>query len=46
MSLFPAVTFGLCIVCLLFYRINKQAEITITTELAERRKAYAAPAGN
>ncbi len=41
MSIFPAITFGLCAVCLLFYRIDKQAEIQITTELAERRKAFA-----
>ncbi len=41
MSIFPAITFGLCIVCLSFYRINKQAEIQITNELAERRKTFA-----
>ncbi len=41
MSVFPAITFGLCVVCLFFYRINKQAEIQITTELAERRKGFA-----
>jgi len=40
MSIFPAVTFGLCVVCLFFYSINKQAEIQITNELAERRKTY------
>ena len=43
MSIFPAITFGLCIVCLFFYSINKQAEIQITDELAERRKGLAAP---
>ena len=42
MSIYPAATFALCIVCLLFYRINKQAEIQITTELTERRKGFAA----
>jgi glycoside/pentoside/hexuronide:cation symporter, GPH family len=42
MSIYPAVTFGLCIVCLSFYRINKQAEIQITSELTERRKGFAA----
>ncbi|MGA9408627.1 MAG: MFS transporter, partial [Bacteroidota bacterium] len=42
MSIFPAITFGLCVVCLLFYSINKQAEIQITNELAERRKGFAA----
>ena len=42
MSIYPALTFGLCIVCLSFYRINKQAEIQITSELTERRKGFAA----
>lgn len=42
MSIFPAITFGLCVVCLFFYGINKQAEIQITNELAERRKGFAA----
>ena len=40
MSIFPAITFGICIVCLFFYSINKQAEVQITTELAERRKSF------
>jgi len=40
MSIFPAITFGLCVVCLFFYSITKQAEIQITTELTERRKAF------
>jgi glycoside/pentoside/hexuronide:cation symporter, GPH family len=40
MSIFPAVTFAICVVCLFFYRINKQKEIQITDELAERRKNY------
>jgi glycoside/pentoside/hexuronide:cation symporter, GPH family len=40
MSVFPALTFAICVVCLFFYRINKQAEIQITSELAERRKKY------
>jgi len=43
MSIFPAVTFALCVVCLLFYSITKEAEIQITNELAERRKGFAAP---
>jgi sugar (glycoside-pentoside-hexuronide) transporter len=42
MSIFPAITFGLCVVCLFFYSINKQAEIQITNELTERRKGFAA----
>lgn len=40
MSIFPAVTFGICVICLFFYKINKQMEITITEELKERRKAF------
>ncbi|HTR80179.1 MAG TPA: MFS transporter [Bacteroidota bacterium] len=42
MSIFPAITFGLCVVCLFFYGINKEDEIKITSELAERRKGFAA----
>jgi sugar (glycoside-pentoside-hexuronide) transporter len=41
MTIFPAFTFALCIVCLLFYRIDKRTEIRMTDELAERRKKYA-----
>lgn len=41
MSIFPAITFGLCAICLMFYSINKEAEIQITSELAERRKGFA-----
>lgn len=40
MSVFPAVTFALCAVTLFFYKINKEMELTITSELAERRKKY------
>ena len=40
MSIFPAITFGVCVVCLFFYSINKQVEIQITDELAERRKSF------
>lgn len=40
MSVFPAITFGICAVILFFYKINKQTEIQITDELAERRKAF------
>lgn len=40
MSLFPAITFGLCAVTLFFYKIDKEKEIQITNELAERRKAF------
>jgi sugar (glycoside-pentoside-hexuronide) transporter len=41
MSVFPAITFALCAVCLFFYSIDKEGEIRITSELAERRKLYA-----
>jgi Na+/melibiose symporter-like transporter len=41
MSLFPAITFACCAVCLLFYGIDKAREIQMTTELAERRRQYA-----
>jgi sugar (glycoside-pentoside-hexuronide) transporter len=44
MSVFPAITFGACVVCLLFYGITKQTETVMTTELAERRKGFAAGA--
>lgn len=41
MSIFPAITFGICTVCLFFYPINKSLEIQITDELTERRKSFA-----
>jgi sugar (glycoside-pentoside-hexuronide) transporter len=40
-SVFPAITFGLAVVCLFFYRIDKRLEIQITDDLAERRRRYA-----
>ena len=39
-SVFPAATFLIGVVCLLFYRIDKKLEITLTDELNERRKTY------
>ena len=39
-SVFPAISFALCIVCLYFYKIDKQLELRMTGELNERRKAY------
>ena len=39
-SLFPAATFPIGVVCLFFYKIDKRLEIQITDELAERRRAY------
>jgi GPH family glycoside/pentoside/hexuronide:cation symporter len=41
MTIFPAITFAICAVCLFFYRIDKRTEIEMTDELAERRKKYA-----
>jgi len=40
-SVFPAVTFLIGVVCLFFYKIDKQLNIRVTDELAERRKKYA-----
>jgi Na+/melibiose symporter-like transporter len=40
-SVFPAISFAICVVCLFFYRIDKKLEIEITDELAERRRVYA-----
>ena len=39
MSVYPAIAFGLCAVCLLFYRIDRRMEVTIADELAARRRA-------
>lgn len=41
MSIFPAITFAICTVCLFFYPITKKLEIQITDELTERRKSFA-----
>lgn len=41
MSIFPAVTFAICAVCLFFYAIDKECEDQMAGELAERRKGYA-----
>jgi glycoside/pentoside/hexuronide:cation symporter, GPH family len=40
-SVFPAITFGMTVICLFFYGIDKDLEIRITDDLAERRRAYA-----
>jgi len=40
MSVFPAITFAICAACLFFYSIDREAEIRITDELAERRKLF------
>jgi Na+/melibiose symporter-like transporter len=39
-SLFPAAGFLLCLVCLLFYKIDKRLEIEISGELEARRKQF------
>jgi hypothetical protein len=41
MSLFPAVTFAVCAVCLFFYGIDRQLEIRMAGELDERRRGFA-----
>jgi GPH family glycoside/pentoside/hexuronide:cation symporter len=40
MSIFPAITFAICAACLFFYSIDKEAEIRIADELAERRRGF------
>ena len=41
-SIFPAVLFGICVVCLVAYKITRQLNVQIQDELAERRKAFSA----
>jgi len=41
MSVLPAVTFAVCAVCLCFYSIDREREVQIADELAERRRGYA-----
>jgi Na+/melibiose symporter-like transporter len=40
-SVFPAVFFGIVIICLLSYKIGKNLNIQIQDELADRRKKFA-----
>jgi sugar (glycoside-pentoside-hexuronide) transporter len=40
MSIFPAASFLLCAVCLSFYRIDKSLELTMSSDLAERRSLF------
>lgn len=40
MSIFPALAFALCAVCLMFYRITRETEVRMTAELEERRRGY------
>ena len=39
-SIYPAVAFLLCAVCLTFYRIDKTLELEMSRELNERRNAF------
>jgi len=39
-SVYPAIAFLLCAVCLWFYRIDKSTELEMSTELTERRNAF------
>lgn len=39
-SLYPAIAFLLCAVCLWFYRIDKTLELEMSRELTERRTAF------
>jgi glycoside/pentoside/hexuronide:cation symporter, GPH family len=39
-SLFPALAFFLCAVCLYFYRIDKSLELEMSRELNQRRSAF------
>jgi Na+/melibiose symporter-like transporter len=41
MSVFPAIGFAICALCLFFYEIDKTAEVRITDDLRERRRVYA-----
>lgn len=45
MSWFPALGFALCLVCLLFYRIDRRLELQLSDELAQRRLEYAPAKG-
>jgi len=39
-SIYPAIAFLLCAVCLTFYRIDKTLELEMSHELTERRNAF------
>lgn len=41
-SIFPAVPFGIGVILLLLYKINKKVEYQMASELIERRKTYQA----
>jgi Na+/melibiose symporter-like transporter len=39
-SIYPAIAFGLCALCLYFYRIDKSLELEMSRELTDRRSAF------
>jgi len=39
-SIYPAIAFLLCAICLAFYRIDKSIELEMSAELTERRSAF------
>ena len=42
-SIYPAVGFALCALCLAFYRIDKTTELEMSAELTERRATFVTP---
>ena len=42
-SIFPAIAFALCALCLYFYRIDKAQELEMSRDLTERRNAFVTP---
>jgi sugar (glycoside-pentoside-hexuronide) transporter len=42
-SIFPAIAFVLCALCLYFYRIDKAQELEMSRDLTERRNAFVTP---
>jgi glycoside/pentoside/hexuronide:cation symporter, GPH family len=42
-SIYPAIGFAACAVCLSFYRIDKTVELEMSAELTERRASFVTP---
>jgi sugar (glycoside-pentoside-hexuronide) transporter len=42
-SVYPAIAFALCAVCLAFYHIDKTTELEMSAELTERRATFVTP---
>jgi glycoside/pentoside/hexuronide:cation symporter, GPH family len=42
-SIYPAIAFALCAVCLSFYHIDKTVELEMSAELTERRASFVTP---